>query len=278
MEPLPTARDARRARAEAVADHAGDRRSWRSRSGAITRPRSSMPRSAACRSVGNYVRSNLQIDAAGLDIYVTNLLGIVFTLGLFYPWAKVRQTRYQLENMAMDSDGNLSRLHGRGLARTRVRWVRKRATSSTWISGCSLIVGTVLRRTGVRHRSRRRSNSAPMAWCASRVARTRGRTARRSRRSPTASATSRGAFHSRKAAYSKPHDNDAVDARARCGARARRTAPRHRAWSHWLESRWQVALGSVAGVALIITVASSGLGRAGDRELGGPACMPACDG
>lgn len=55
----------------------------------------------------NYLRSNLQI-APLVWIYVTNLLGIVFTLGLFYPWAKVRQTRYQLENMAVDSDGNLS--------------------------------------------------------------------------------------------------------------------------------------------------------------------------
>jgi uncharacterized membrane protein YjgN (DUF898 family) len=56
---------------------------------------------------GNYLRSNLQI-APLVWIYVTNLLGVVFTLGLFYPWAKVRQTRYQLENMAVDSDGNLS--------------------------------------------------------------------------------------------------------------------------------------------------------------------------
>lgn len=56
---------------------------------------------------GNYLRSNLQIAPLSW-IYVTNLLGIVFTLGLFYPWAKVRQTRYQLENMAVDSDGNLS--------------------------------------------------------------------------------------------------------------------------------------------------------------------------
>ena len=56
----------------------------------------------------NYLRSNLEIAPLAW-IYVTNLLGIVFTLGLFYPWAKVRQTRYQLENMAVDSDGNLSR-------------------------------------------------------------------------------------------------------------------------------------------------------------------------
>ena len=56
---------------------------------------------------GNYLRSNLEIAPLSW-IYVTNLLGIVFTLGLFYPWAKVRQMRYQLENMAVDSDGNLS--------------------------------------------------------------------------------------------------------------------------------------------------------------------------
>jgi uncharacterized membrane protein YjgN (DUF898 family) len=56
---------------------------------------------------GNYLRSNLEI-APLVWIYVTNLLGIVFTLGLFYPWAKVRQMRYQLEHMAVDSDGNLS--------------------------------------------------------------------------------------------------------------------------------------------------------------------------
>ena len=56
----------------------------------------------------NYVRSNLRI-APLVWIYVTNLLGIVFTLGLFYPWAKVRQVRYQLENTSIDSDGDLSR-------------------------------------------------------------------------------------------------------------------------------------------------------------------------
>jgi uncharacterized membrane protein YjgN (DUF898 family) len=54
----------------------------------------------------NYIISELKV-APLMWIYVTNLLGIVFTLGLFYPWAKVRQTRYQLENMQVDSDGKL---------------------------------------------------------------------------------------------------------------------------------------------------------------------------
>ena len=39
---------------------------------------------------------------------MTNLFGLVFTLGLFYPWAKVRQVRYHLDNTAIDSDGNLA--------------------------------------------------------------------------------------------------------------------------------------------------------------------------
>jgi len=54
----------------------------------------------------NYVLSELEV-APLMWIYVTNLLGIVCTLGLYYPWAKVRQTRYQLENMQIDSDGRL---------------------------------------------------------------------------------------------------------------------------------------------------------------------------
>ena len=53
-----------------------------------------------------YILSELKV-APLMWIYVTNLLGIVFTLGLYYPWAKVRQTRYQLENMQVDSDGQL---------------------------------------------------------------------------------------------------------------------------------------------------------------------------
>jgi len=56
----------------------------------------------------NYVRSELRASRL-MWIFVTNLLGIVFTLGLFYPWAKVREVRYQLENTFIDSDGNLSR-------------------------------------------------------------------------------------------------------------------------------------------------------------------------
>jgi uncharacterized membrane protein YjgN (DUF898 family) len=56
----------------------------------------------------NYTRSNLRAPNL-MWIYVTNLLAIVFTVGLFYPWAKVRELRYQLENTLVDSDGDLSR-------------------------------------------------------------------------------------------------------------------------------------------------------------------------
>ena len=54
-----------------------------------------------------YLRSNLRSWPL-IGIYVSNLFAMIFTLGLFYPWAKVRQLRYQLENTAIDSDGNLA--------------------------------------------------------------------------------------------------------------------------------------------------------------------------
>jgi uncharacterized membrane protein YjgN (DUF898 family) len=39
------------------------------------------------------------MDLAGL--YISNLLAIIFTLGLAVPWAVVRTVRYRLENFAM---------------------------------------------------------------------------------------------------------------------------------------------------------------------------------
>ena len=41
-------------------------------------------------------------------IEMTNLLGMIFTLGLFYPWAKVRKTRYLLEHTSLDTAGGLA--------------------------------------------------------------------------------------------------------------------------------------------------------------------------
>src|SRR4029079_9285231 len=54
-----------------------------------------------------YVRSYLKAWPL-IWIYVSNLVLIVCTLGLFYPWAKVRQVRYQLAHTGIDSDGDLT--------------------------------------------------------------------------------------------------------------------------------------------------------------------------
>lgn len=41
-------------------------------------------------------------------ILVTNLLGMIVTLGLFYPWAKVRMMRYQMANTGVVAEGDLT--------------------------------------------------------------------------------------------------------------------------------------------------------------------------
>lgn len=41
-------------------------------------------------------------------IEITNLLGMICTLGLFYPWAKVRKTRYLLSRTSLDTAGGLA--------------------------------------------------------------------------------------------------------------------------------------------------------------------------
>ena len=40
-------------------------------------------------------------------ILLTNLLGMIVTLGLYYPWAKVRAMRYQLDNTGVIAAGDL---------------------------------------------------------------------------------------------------------------------------------------------------------------------------
>ena len=40
-------------------------------------------------------------------IYLTNLLGMIFTLGLFYPWARIRRMKYQFDSMSVDTVGSL---------------------------------------------------------------------------------------------------------------------------------------------------------------------------
>jgi uncharacterized membrane protein YjgN (DUF898 family) len=41
-------------------------------------------------------------------IEITNVLGMICTLGLFYPWAKVRTMRYQLQHTSLDTAGGLA--------------------------------------------------------------------------------------------------------------------------------------------------------------------------
>ena len=45
-----------------------------------------------------------------LWLYATNVLGILLTLGLFYPWALIRRLRYQLECMSVETAGPLEKL------------------------------------------------------------------------------------------------------------------------------------------------------------------------
>jgi uncharacterized membrane protein YjgN (DUF898 family) len=52
------------------------------------------------------VRCQLETNRLA-TIYITNLLGMVFTLGLFYPWARVRRMKYQFESMSVDTVGSL---------------------------------------------------------------------------------------------------------------------------------------------------------------------------
>ena len=45
---------------------------------------------------------------------MTNLLGMIFTLGLFYPWARIRRMKYQFESMSLETVGSLDTLRGIG--------------------------------------------------------------------------------------------------------------------------------------------------------------------
>lgn len=54
-----------------------------------------------------------------LWIYVTNSLAIMFSLGLAFPWAKVRAVRYQLERIALDIDeASIQQVVAQGSAQT----------------------------------------------------------------------------------------------------------------------------------------------------------------
>jgi uncharacterized membrane protein YjgN (DUF898 family) len=45
-----------------------------------------------------------------IGIYFTNLIGMVFTLGLYTPWAQVRLARYRLESLEVEAHGSLDHI------------------------------------------------------------------------------------------------------------------------------------------------------------------------
>ena len=67
----------------------------------------------------NLVFGNASIDGHVLEaslsptglfkVYLGNLLGILVTLGLFIPWARVRTARYMAEHLSLLPDGDLDR-------------------------------------------------------------------------------------------------------------------------------------------------------------------------
>jgi uncharacterized membrane protein YjgN (DUF898 family) len=55
---------------------------------------------------GHGLRSDLAA-APLIGIYLTNVLGILLTLGLYTPWAQVRLARYRLETTELEVQGSL---------------------------------------------------------------------------------------------------------------------------------------------------------------------------
>jgi uncharacterized membrane protein YjgN (DUF898 family) len=60
------------------------------------------------RLEGHGLRSTLRARDLFM-LYLTNTLGIIFTLGLFIPWAQVRMARYRAERMQFLPQGDLDR-------------------------------------------------------------------------------------------------------------------------------------------------------------------------
>ncbi len=46
-------------------------------------------------------------------IYLTNILAMIFSFGLLYPWAKVRLQRYLTETISLQIEGDLNRFMSR---------------------------------------------------------------------------------------------------------------------------------------------------------------------
>lgn len=79
--------------------------------------------------VSNAVYSNTRLEGHGLRsslrardlfwLYLTNTLGIVFTLGLFIPWAQVRMARYRADRTQFVPQGDLERFVAASQANVR---------------------------------------------------------------------------------------------------------------------------------------------------------------
>lgn len=55
----------------------------------------------------NVIRCNLRTSQLTW-IYASNMLGLLFTLGLFHPWAKMRRLKYQFACMSVETSGELA--------------------------------------------------------------------------------------------------------------------------------------------------------------------------
>jgi uncharacterized membrane protein YjgN (DUF898 family) len=53
-----------------------------------------------------------------LWLHISNLLGIIFTLGLFYPWAKVRMAKYKAEQLSLITQTDLNSFTGLATSNT----------------------------------------------------------------------------------------------------------------------------------------------------------------
>jgi len=68
-------------------------------------------------SVFNYLFNNTTLGSISFTstqkiltvfwIYLSNFFAIVFTLGILYPWALMRLVRYRMENISLETDGDL---------------------------------------------------------------------------------------------------------------------------------------------------------------------------
>jgi uncharacterized membrane protein YjgN (DUF898 family) len=54
----------------------------------------------------NRIHCDLRTGAL-FRVYLTNAIGMVLTLGLYYPWARINRLRYQFERMQLQTEGSL---------------------------------------------------------------------------------------------------------------------------------------------------------------------------